>query len=55
MIKNVNKKTHVNKKILTSQQPKGSPLAASNPADMIVKSGSNSEAEIMCLKKPSNR
>lgn len=32
------------KRILTSQHPRGSPLAASNPADMMVKSGANSEA-----------
>ena len=31
-------------KVLTSQQPRGSPLAASNPADIMVKSGANSEA-----------
>lgn len=30
--------------ILTSQHPRGSPLAASNPADMMVKSGANAEA-----------
>lgn len=30
--------------ILTSQHPRGSPLAASNPADMMVKSGVNSVA-----------
>jgi hypothetical protein len=30
-----------NKEKLTSQQPRGSPLAASNPADIIVISGAN--------------
>lgn len=35
-------------KILTSQPPRGSPLAASNPADIMVKSGANSEAEKEC-------
>lgn len=35
-------------KILTSQHPRGSPLAASNPADIMVKSGANSEAEKEC-------
>lgn len=34
------------KKILTSQPPRGSPLAASNPAEIIVKSGAYSEAVI---------
>jgi len=29
---------------LTSQHPSGSPLAASNPADMMTKSGENAEA-----------
>lgn len=29
---------------LTSQQPNGSPLAASNPADTMTKSGENAEA-----------
>lgn len=33
------------KEVLTSQHPRGSPLAASNPADMMVKSGANSEAK----------
>lgn len=33
---------------LTSQHPKGSPRAASNPADMMVKSGENLEAAIRC-------
>lgn len=37
-------------KILTSQHPRGSPLAASNPADMMVKSGANSVAAIMLFK-----
>lgn len=32
--------------VLTSQQPSGSPLAASNPADIMVISGPNSEAAI---------
>lgn len=38
--------------ILTSQHPRGSPLAASNPADMMVKSGANAEAakKIMRLR-----
>lgn len=30
--------------VLTSQPPSGSPLAASNPADIIIKSGTNSWA-----------
>lgn len=34
----------IRRKILTSQQPRGSPLAASNPAEMIVKSGLKSKA-----------
>lgn len=34
-------------RIFTSQQPRGSPRAASNPADMIVKSGAYSKAEIL--------
>ena len=33
-------------KIHTSHPPKGSPLAASKPADMIVMSGANSLAEV---------
>ena len=39
-----------NSKKLTSQHPRGSPLAASNPADIMVKSGANSVAEIMWFK-----
>lgn len=39
-------------KRLTSQHPKGSPLAASNPADMMVRSGANSEAAIISHWKP---
>lgn len=31
--------------LLTLQHPRGSPLAASNPAEIIVKSGLNSKAE----------
>lgn len=46
--KGIPKKTQnyseLTRRILTSQHPRGSPLAASNPADMMVKSGANSEA-----------
>ena len=31
-------------KVHTSQAPRGSPLAASNPADIMVKSGAKAEA-----------
>lgn len=37
--------------ILTSQHPRGSPLAASNPADMMVMSGANAEAAKQCVSE----
>lgn len=35
--------------MVTSQHPSGSPLAASNPAEMIIKSGANSRAAIKLI------